>query len=107
MLYLSWFDFTLKHVPGKSMGKTDGLSQRPDWQERVENSNENQVLVKPDWIKRTEMLVKKGNLRDKIRKVQGRDKRVVETVKELKKVGMKMLRDKEWTIEEELVMKEG
>jgi len=23
----------LKHVPGKSMGKADGLSRRPDWQE--------------------------------------------------------------------------
>ena len=29
-LYLSQFNFTLKHVPGKSMGKADGLSQRPD-----------------------------------------------------------------------------
>ena len=30
-LYLSRFSFTLKHVPGKSMGKADGLSRRPDW----------------------------------------------------------------------------
>ena len=29
-LYLSWFNFTLKHVPEKSMGKADGLSRRPD-----------------------------------------------------------------------------
>jgi len=29
-LYLSRFNFTLKHIPGKSMGKVDGLSKRPD-----------------------------------------------------------------------------
>jgi len=29
-LYLSRFDFTLKHVPGTKMGKADGLSRRSD-----------------------------------------------------------------------------
>ena len=29
-LYLSQFNFTLKHIPGKSIGKADGLSRRPD-----------------------------------------------------------------------------
>jgi len=29
-LYLSRFDFTLKHVPGTKMGKADGLSKRSD-----------------------------------------------------------------------------
>ena len=29
-LYLSQFDFTLKHVPGTRMGKADGLSRRLD-----------------------------------------------------------------------------
>jgi len=28
-LYLSRFDFILKHVPGTKMGKADGLSRRP------------------------------------------------------------------------------
>jgi len=106
-LYLSWFDFILKHIPGKSIDKVDGLSQRPDWQEGVENDNKDQVLVKPGWIKRMETLVEEGDLKDRIRKAQERDKKVVEAVKELKKTGMKALRDEEWTIEEELVMKEG
>jgi len=39
-LYLSRFNFTLKHVPGKSMGKADRLSRRPNWQEGVEKDNE-------------------------------------------------------------------
>ena len=29
-LYLSRFDFILKHVPGSKMGKADSLSRRPD-----------------------------------------------------------------------------
>jgi len=39
-LYLSRFNFTLKHVPGKSMGKVNELSRRPDWQKGVEKDNE-------------------------------------------------------------------
>ena len=30
-LYLSRFNFMLKHVPGKSIEKADGLSRRLDW----------------------------------------------------------------------------
>ena len=30
-LYLSRFDFVLKHIPEKSMGKVDGLSRGLDW----------------------------------------------------------------------------
>ena len=47
-LYLSRFNFTLKNVLGKSIGKADGLSRKPDWQEGVEKDNENQKLVKPE-----------------------------------------------------------
>ena len=39
-LYLSRFNFILKHVPGKSMEKADRLSKRLDWQEGVERDNE-------------------------------------------------------------------
>ena len=47
-LYLSQFNFTLKHVPGKSMEKADGLSRRPDWQEGVKKDNKDQKLIKPE-----------------------------------------------------------
>jgi len=47
-LYLLQFNFTLKHVPGKSMGKADGLNRRPNWQEEVEKDNEDQKLIKPE-----------------------------------------------------------
>ena len=45
-LYLSRFDFTLKHVTGAKMGKVDGLSQRADWKIRVDRDNDNQIFIK-------------------------------------------------------------
>jgi len=45
-LYLSRFDFTLKHVPGTKMGKADGLSRKSDWKIGVENDNDNQIFIK-------------------------------------------------------------
>ena len=41
------------------------------------------------------MLVEDGSLREKIKKVQKGDKKVVKAVEKLKKVGIKSLRDKE------------
>jgi len=39
--------------------------------------------------------------------VQEGDKRVVKVVEELKKAGVKTLRDEEWEIEDGVVLKEG
>ena len=47
-LYLSRFDFTLKHIPGSRMGKADSLSRRPDWEIGVEKDNKDETLVKPE-----------------------------------------------------------
>ena len=65
------------------------------------------MLIKQGWIKRTEALVEEGNLRDRIRKAQEEDKRVVKTVEKLKKAGIKILKDKEQTIKKGVVMKKG
>ncbi|KAJ8474222.1 hypothetical protein ONZ45_g16023 [Pleurotus djamor] len=45
-LYLSRFDFTLHHRPGRSMGKPDALSRRAD-HGNGKDDNQNQVLLKP------------------------------------------------------------
>jgi len=47
-LYLSRFNFVLKHVLGSRMGKVDSLSRRPDWKVEIEKNNENKMLVKPE-----------------------------------------------------------
>ena len=50
ILYLSRFNFILKHVPGIKMGKADKLSIRLDWKVETENDNNNQILIKDQWI---------------------------------------------------------
>jgi len=67
-LYLSRFNFTLKHVLGKSIGKADGLSRRLDWQKGVERDNEDQTLIKPEWVRRVETVIEKGDLRERIKR---------------------------------------
>jgi len=51
--------------------------------------------------------VEEGDLRERIKKAQEGDKKVVKAVEELKKAGVKMLRDEEWEIEDGIVLKEG
>jgi len=89
------------------MGKADGLSRRPDWQEGVERDNEDQILIKPEWVRGAEIIVEEGNLRERIKRAQEGDERVVKAVKELKKARVKTLRDKKWEIEDGVVLKEG
>ena len=72
----------------------------------MENNNRDQTLIKLGWIKRTKILVEENDLRKRIQKVQEEDKRVVKAVEELKKARMRMLRDKEQTIEKGVVIKE-
>ena len=110
-LYLSSFDFILKHIPGKSIEKADGLSRRPNWQEEIENDNKDRILIKSKQIQKKvrreeETLIEEENLKEKIRKVQERDKGVVKTVEELKQSKMKTLKDEKQSIEEGLVLKE-
>ena len=110
-LYLSRFDFTLKHVAGKSMGKADSLSKRVDWAVEVEKDNKNQVMLKEEWleVRAMEQLVEgpKEEIVKKIKEARDKDKEVIKTVEKMKKAGIKMLRNEEWQIEEELVLKEG
>ena len=43
---------------------------------------------------------------EKIKKSEAKDDKVVKTVKEIKKAGVKVLRNDEWQIENDLVLKE-
>jgi len=89
------------------MGKADGLSRRPDWQEGIEKDNEDRTLIKPEWVRGAETMIEEGNLKERIRKAQEGDERVVKAVEELKRAGVKTLRDEEWEIEDGVVLKEG
>ena len=94
-LYLSQFNFTLKHVLGKSMEKADRLSKRLDWQEGVEKDNKDQKLIKPEWIREAETMIEEGNLKERIKKAQEGDEKVVKAVEELKRAEIKTLKDEE------------
>jgi len=90
----------LKYVPGSKMGKVDSLSRRPDWEVGVEKDNEDEILVKPEWleVRKTEMveiIVDGIDLLEEVRKSKIKDDKVVKAMEEMKRAGVKMLRDKE------------
>jgi len=100
-LYLSRFDFTLKHVPGNSMEKVNSLSRCPNWQIGVERDNKNRVLVKKEWLEIratqvVEIVIEKVDLLEKIKKLNVKDNKVIKAIEEMKQVEVKMLRDEEW-----------
>jgi len=47
------------------------------------------------------------NLRERIRKAQEGDEKIVKAVEELKRAGIKVLKDEEWEIKDGIVLKEG
>ena len=88
-LYLLRFDFTLKHVPGSKMGKANSLSRRPDWKVGVEKDNEDEMLVKPEWLemrrtKTVEIIVDRVYLLKEVKKSKVKDNEVVKAVEEMK-----------------------
>jgi len=89
VLYLSRFNFTLKHIPGSKMEKADSLSRRPDWEIGVEKDNEDKTLVKPEWleVRKTEVveiIVDGVDLLEEVRKSKVKDDKVVKAVEEMK-----------------------
>jgi len=110
-LYLSRFDSALKHVASKNMGRADSLSKRVDWIEGVEKNNENQIMLKEEWleVRVMEQLVEEPEegIVKKIKEARDKNEEVIKVIEEMKKTGVKMLRDEKWQIEEGLVLKEG
>jgi len=98
----------LKYVLGKKMRKVDSLSRRPDWKIGVDKDNEDQIFIKDYWLCSLQEVVIEGlevDIVEKIKKAKSKDKEVVRVVEKIKKAGVKMLREKEWEIEEDLVLK--
>jgi len=111
-LYLLRFDFTLKHVPESKMGKADSLSRRLDWEIGAEKDNEDKILVKLEWLEvrkteAVEIIVNRVDLLEEVRKSKVKDDEVVKAVEEIKRAGVKMLRDEEWREVDGIMYKEG
>jgi len=101
----------LKHIPGSKMEKANNLSRRLDWKVGIEKDNEDEMLVKPEWLKvrRTkavEIMVDRVDLLEEVRKSKVKDDKVVKAV-EIKRAGVKMLRDEEWREVNSIMYKEG
>ena len=93
-LYLSRFDFTLKHIPGTKIGKANGLSGRPDQKVGVENDNDNQVFIKDCWLHSLHEVVIEGpevDIIEKIKRARSKDEKVVKVVEEMKKAEVQIV----------------
>jgi len=76
------------------MEKADGLSRGLDWKVGVENDNNDQTLIKEQWIHSLAKVVIEGpkvDIVEKIKKAKSKDKEVVKVVEEMKKAGVKVL----------------
>ena len=66
----------------------------------MEKDNEDEMLVKPEWLEvrkteAVEIIVDGVDLLEKVRKSKVKDDKVVKAVEEMKRAGVKMLRDEE------------
>ena len=93
------------------MRKADSLSRRPDQKVGVKRDNENETLVKPEWleVQRTEgveVIIEEVDLLEKVKQSRVKDDEVIKAVKEMKQAGVKMLRDEEWREVDGVIYKE-
>ena len=93
-LYLSRFNFTLKHISGTQMEKIDRHSRRLDWKIWTENDNNNQILNKDQCIcSLSEVVIERPEviILEKIKIARNKDKEVVRVVEKMKKAEVKVL----------------
>ena len=88
-MYLSRFDFTLKHIPGNRMEKADSLNKRLDQKVEVKRNNENKILIKLEWLevkrtKKIKIIIERVDLLEEIKQLKVIDNKVVKVVKETK-----------------------
>jgi len=85
-------------MPGMRMRKVNGLSKTLDWKIGVDKDNENQVVVKDNWLHRLEEVVIDGpevEIVEKIKKARDKDEEVVRIVEEMKKAKVKAIQEEE------------
>jgi len=78
------------------MGKADGLSRRLDWKVGIDKDNENQIIIKDNWLYKLEEVIIEGpevEIIEKIKKARSKDKEVVRIVEEMKKAKMKAIQE--------------
>ena len=81
--------FCVKARSGSKDGKSRQPEQGPDWEIGVERDNEDEMLVKKEWLenRRTEkvkVIVEGVDLLERVRKSKVKDNEVVKAVEEMK-----------------------
>ena len=95
----------MKYVPETRIGKADEL-RRLDWKVEIKKNNNNQIFIKNYWLCNLLEVVIKGPEVERIKIAKSKDKEVVRVVEEIKKAGVKVLREEEWQMKGDLVLKE-
>jgi len=70
--------------------------------------NDNQIIIKDNWLCKLEEVVIKGpevKIIEKIKKARSKDEEVVRIVEEMKKAKVKAIQREEWQIEGDLILK--
>ena len=93
------------------MGKANSLSRRPDWEIGVKRDNEDETLVKLEWLKmikteKIEVIVEEIDLLEKIKQLKVKDDEVVRAIEEMKWARVKMLQNEEWKEVNSVIYKE-
>ena len=78
----------------------------------MEKDNEDETLIKSEWLKvrrveMVEIIVDGVDLLEEVRKSKVKDDEVLKAVEEMKRAGVKMLRNKEWREIDGIMYKEG
>jgi len=76
----------------------------------MEKNDEDRKLIEPEWLmvkatEKEEVLIKEIDILENIRKLKIRDNKMMKAVEEMKKIRVKVLWDKKWRKEEELLLK--
>ena len=62
----------------------------------MDKNNEDRILIKKEWLQRVEeTLIEEDDLRERIKRAQEKDERVVKAVEELKRSGIKSIKNEE------------
>ena len=67
----------------------------------MEKDNEDRVLIKKEWmevrvIQVEEVIIEGVDIIEKIKQLEAKDDEVIKAVEEMKRAGVKVLRDEEW-----------
>ena len=91
------------------MGKADRLSKRLDWKVVIEKDNNNQISIKNCQLYNLhEIVVKELEVKilEKIKKAKSKNKEIVRVVEKMKKTEIKTVREEEWQLKGDLVLRE-